>query len=548
MVSRSLLLLGVLVAVANSNPIAFRAEPSVPQGWNKLAEAAKDVSHTLKFSLYERNLDQLGVVALEVSNPNHEKYGQHLTHEEIEAMTAPAAEDIATVTAWLANFTDSVSVSKELITVKCTIAVAEQILSTTFSTLFNTETRQRTVRASDIFLPEAVAKVVLAVYGTHGLPLPPSRTQQAPSDMADVTPAVIESTYKISGVTITGSTKNRQAVAEFQGQTMANSDLVDFFQKYVPGAKTGDDKVYAFKGDPGTGGAGIEASLDIQYIMGVAPGLLTEFWYQKNFAFCDDLKAWTALILSDSNGPNVHSVSYGWQGDLSKLGCTAAQVTDIDAQFKKIAASGVSIIFASGDSGSGWDNQKLWPSWPASSPWITSVGATRFIGQQVGNAEMASDQFGSGGGFSFQFTAFKEQQASIATYLQNAPQLPTKGTWPPAGRGTPEVSALGEGYSVYANGQVTSVGGTSASTPAFAGIVSLLNEARLAQGKAPLGYLNPFIYANADVFTDITVGTDAIGRGGQQLAQGFNCTAGWDPATGMGTPIFPKLLAAALAA
>ena len=35
--------------------------------------------------------------------------------------------------------------------------------------------------------------------------------------------------------------------------------------------------------------------------------------------------------------------------------------------------------------------------------WVTSVGATRFVGQKVGGEEMAVDQFGSGGGFSKQF-------------------------------------------------------------------------------------------------------------------------------------------------
>ena len=37
---------------------------------------------------------------------------------------------------------------------------------------------------------------------------------------------------------------------------------------------------------------------------------------------------------------------------------------------------------------------------PASSPWVTAVGATRFVNQTIGMAEMATDQFGSGGGFS----------------------------------------------------------------------------------------------------------------------------------------------------
>ena len=97
-------------------------------------------------------------------------------------------------------------------------------------------------------------------------------------------------------------------------------------------------------------------------------------------------------------------------------------------------------------------------------------------------------------------------------------------------------------------GVVQSVGGTSASSPAFAGYVSLLNEARIKAGKPVLGFLNPFLYAHPDAFTDVTKGTNAIGRGTGPVPYGFEAAVGWDPATGLGTPLFDKLLQAALAA
>lgn len=194
---------------------------------------------------------------------------------------------------------------------------------------------------------------------------------------------------------------------------------------------------------------------------------------------------------------------------------------------------------------------QLWPSWPASSPYITAVGATRFVDHKVGNPEMATDQFGSGGGFSQQFdqTNAQWQADAVKHYVDNPPNdphYPPTGSFPPTGRATPDVSALGEGYQVVADGHVEAVGGTSASAPAFAGMVALLNEARAQKNKSPLGFLNPFLYQNADAFTDVTLGTNAIGRGNGPIKYGFNATAGWDPATGLGTPIFTKLLAAAL--
>lgn len=193
------------------------------------------------------------------------------------------------------------------------------------------------------------------------------------------------------------------------------------------------------------------------------------------------------------------------------------------------------------------DNVELNPSWPASSPWVTSVGATRFIDQTVGHGEMASDQFGSGGGFSSMFDAFKEQNDAVAHYLKIAKNLPPQGSFPPGGRATPDVSVLGEGFQVVGNGQVAPVGGTSASAPTFAGFVSLLNEARVKDGKPVMGYLNPFLYQNVDAFRDVTVGTNAIGRGTGPIEYGFSCAPGWDPATGLGTPNFEMLLRRAMA-
>lgn len=163
---------------------------------------------------------------------------------------------------------------------------------------------------------------------------------------------------------------------------------------------------------------------------------------------------------------------------------------------------------------------------------------------------MATDQFGSGGGFSSQFdqTNAVWQQAATAKYLKTVDQstLPPTGSYPPTGRGTPDVSALGEGYQVYVGGHPESVGGTSASSPAFASMVSLLNEARLNAGKKPMGFLNPFLYQNEEAFTDITLGSNKVGRGGNKLPYGWECSAGWDPATGLGTPLFSKLMAAAM--
>jgi len=156
-------------------------------------------------------------------------------------------------------------------------------------------------------------------------------------------------------VTPRGTDDNHQAVAEFQGQYMADADLVSFFKKYVTTYKEGsDDVVSKFVGDPDKQQGQTEASLDIQFIMGVNPGIKTEFWLYNSMDFCGDLANWTTTILADKSPPLIHSVSYGWQGDLAQLHCEPAKIKVVDDNFAKLAAKGISIVFASGDSGSGY--------------------------------------------------------------------------------------------------------------------------------------------------------------------------------------------------
>eukprot|EP00040_Diaphanoeca_grandis_P002109 m.20570 g.20570 ORF g.20570 m.20570 type:complete len:593 (+) comp12989_c0_seq1:25-1803(+) len=526
----------------------------------------RPASSTVEFTIAvkQNGMDEIKRIAGEVSNPASDKWGQFLTQAEINEITKPATSDVDAVTSWINTNGCSFETQHNMFTVECSVANAEKMLSTAFFTLTNNETDQTTVRSVSAYVvPANVESSVAAIFGVHGLPLPPSANIVSHSfksnagEPVKVTPDVIATTYMVKGV-MASAEKNVQAVAEFQGQYFSQVHLTEFFEKYLPSSPGHDSVVTAIHGKNMNSSVGVEAELDIQYIMGVSPGVSTEFWSQKNSDFCADLVSWTSLLLKDDSTPLVNSVSYGWQGSLAQIQCLKMEVTEIDAAFVKLAAKGIAVIFASGDSGSGFTQtgmkDKLWPSWPASSAWVTSVGATRFQGQDASQPEMASDQFGSGGGFSWDFNRSEAtwQEASVKAYFAADTTLPPSTVYNAMGRGTPDVSALGEGFQVLTgsgkHGFPESVGGTSASTPLFAGLVSLLNDARMAKGMKPLGYLNPWIYANADAFTDIVMGTNAIDRGGEKVKYGWECTAGWDAATGLGTPIFPKLLEAAMKA
>merc|ERR1712193_357118 len=132
------------------------------------------------------------------------------------------------------------------------------------------------------------------------------------------------------------------------------------------------------------------------------------------------------------------------------------------------------------------------------------------------------------------------QKSAVQAYMAKKPEIGNL-KYAAAGRASPDVSLLGEKFAVVTgSGQTVAVGGTSASTPTWGAIISLLNEECLSAsgGSKTLGFVNPLFYQNADAFNDITKGSNAIGN---NAASGWKCTSGWDAATGLGTPKFTNL-------
>lgn len=100
-----------------------------------------------------------------------------------------------------------------------------------------------------------------------------------------------------------------------------------------------------------------------------------------------------------------------------------------------------------------------------------------------------------------------------------------------------QISANGANYVISVNETFSLVYGTSASSPTFATIIAIINEQRHAQGKGPIGFINPALYNNPEVLTDITEGNNPNCN-----TDGFTAVAGWDPLTGLGTPNVPRML------
>jgi len=126
---------------------------------------------------------------------------------------------------------------------------------------------------------------------------------------------------------------------------------------------------------------------------------------------------------------------------------------------------------------------------PSACPYVTSVGATRFV-----EPEHAADF--SAGGFSDIYPRPPYQEEAVEAYLSKLGDR-WKGLYNPSGRGFPDVAAQGVRYHIVDKGFDTLISGTSASAPAFAGIIALLNDARRTAGQPPLGFLNPWLYGGA---------------------------------------------------
>merc|ERR1712190_663123 len=415
----------------------------------------------------------------------------------------------------------------------------EQLTAGKFQTFQHTDGRKIVRQTGGVRLPTALSEHVETFSGLHGFPLDAKPALVANTSATGVTPAVIEKVYGISSVTKSGK-QNIQAIGQFQGQYVSPTDLSKFCKSYDSGA---DCSIEKFIGKNTASQPGVESMLDTEYIEGLGKGVDTWVYSYPNFDFCADLLTWAGDVAGESQHPYVVSLSYGSQ----KIDfCDGSTTSRLSQDVQKLGAMVVTVVIASGDDGSGGisrqgsNNGKLSPSFPASIPYALAVGST-FFESGLSGEEQATTQFGSGGGFSYDYDMPSYQADAVKAYLAKSPLIGTK-SYASTGRASPDVSLLGEQFTVEDGGRALSVGGTSASTPSWGAIISLLNEDCLSAsgGSKTLGFVNPLLYANPSAFNDITKGNNAVG---ENAGNGWKCTEGWDAATGLGTPNFAKLQA-----
>jgi tripeptidyl-peptidase-1 len=273
-------------------------------------------------------------------------------------------------------------------------------------------------------------------------------------------------------------------------------------------------------------------------------------------------------------------MSYGFEEtnqcditDCNALGFpdSATYIARTDAEFMKDGVAGFTLLAASGDNGVEPNRECtfMYQDYPASSSYVTTVGATAVVRsdneQPIGpdappicknttcscSTSMTEEGamhnnaalFDTGGGFSHYNTRPQYQSYAVSQYMNSGVKFPDSQYWNNTNRGYPDVAACGANIAVFSKGKLATVAGTSASCPIWAGILTVLNDDRLASGKAPLGFANPLLYQmwqdDPTTFNDITVGTNGgkhyVGFGSCNKFD-FYATTGWDAVSGLGTP------------
>ncbi|KAJ8608175.1 hypothetical protein MRB53_039773 [Persea americana] len=551
------LLTGLVTALPTARKYAVKESMPVHQAWKTVDSVVEDGHQIrLRIGLAQPNLDVVQSKLYEVSDPEHENYGKHLSQADLKTLTRPHQSTYDKVLGWLAEHgIQTYDVEHDWITLTIPVSHAEQLLATKYE-MFEHVDGHRVLRTKEYSLPVDLHEHIdliqpttmlgsLHQHRSHIMPQPDLSTA-TPLNLQN-TPASLRKLYNIGSYTAK-SPKSAIGIASFLNQSAQYADFDQFINTYAP-----QEKGYTFKTVSINGGTerqdatdttdAVEANLDTQFAFSLAyPMPATQFSVGGMPPFKPDLVTPTdtnepyldfiQYLQSAASIPNTISVSYG--DDEQTVPLSYAQ--KVCSGFMQLGARGSSILISSGDFGvggggatspptncvsnDGKSKPMFLPAFPASCPWVTSVGATYL------NPEVAVFSFASGGGFSNYFSVPSYQASAVAGYKKYIPAAYTlAGLYNTSGRGYPDVAAQGDQFQVYVGGAVEPVSGTSASAPTFAGVIALVNDVLLSSGKPSLGFLNPFLYGKGKSgLNDILVGTN-YGCG----TPGFSCAPGWDP-------------------
>jgi len=320
------------------------------------------------------------------------------------------------------------------------------------------------------------------------------------------------------GTTLTGAGQSL-GLLEYVG-----TDLADLTTYYTNAHQTNNVPItlLSVDGTPTTCYASqdcddTEQTLDLTQALGMAPGLSSLVMYIGS----SDAALLNAMATAKPLNAQL-SASWVW-------GPSDPQ-TD-DPYFEEFAAQGQNYFNAAGDWGE-WSQTLLNEGaiYPADDVYVTSVGGTDLTTSSAGGPWSSETVWSdTGGGISPDDFAIPSWQVATAGGCSECSQNYRNG---------PDVAA-NSNFTFYVCADQTTCtaneyGGTSFAAPMWAGYMALVNQQAVANGGTALGFINPTLYSlglssgYSGDFHDISSGCQESG--------GFCATAGYDLATGWGSP------------
>ncbi|KAK5322492.1 hypothetical protein LTR93_005695 [Exophiala xenobiotica] len=591
MLSILLAVLAVVQSVVSSplNPrfdYAVKETNNVPPKWSIAGNPHPFHLLKLNIGLTPNNFDLLEQHLHEVSDPSHHRYGQHLSQQEVHDLISPSDETTESLQDWLSGHGIDPShlefnSARDWVTLTLPVAQIERLLDTKYS-VYQHEDGTKLVRTTSWSLPRSLHDHVTTIQPTTAfLRANPKGdtvlTVPTDIDLSELTAAAnssalnrvcnfggmttkcLQTLYNTVNYKVQAANNNSIGFTNYLGQVSNRSDARLYLQNFRPEAINSS---YALKQvsidhgavDNSTAGAGVEGNLDLETILGlVYPTPVTAYstggmppFNPDTFTDTNTNEPYLTWVLwmreqNPASLPKVISTSYG--DDEQTV--PRSYATQVCNQFAALGAQGISLFFSSGDYGVGANDSCIsndgkntttfLPAFPASCPYVTTVGGTMNYPEVV--AFDTRNGYASGSGFSNYFKRPSWQNTAVERYIDTIGDQ-FKGQYNCEGRAYPDLSAQSYRYIVFYNASVRSVDGTSCACPAIASIFSLVNDALVAKGKPPMGWLNPWLYKKGfAAFTDVVNGT-SVGCDGP----GFSAAAGWDVASGFGTPDFEKIL------
>ncbi len=532
----------------------------------------------LSIGLRPRNLATLTGYVQDMAHPKSANYHRYLNSAQVASLYAPSISAQDTVMQFLqsSGFTITHTYNHRLlITVSGTVAQVEQAFHVTLNDYQAADGHTFYANGTEPQVPANIAPLLQSISGlnnatrlTHPRMTPGSTPValatvqgQASSCPQNVAQNWLNSAYDISGLT-TSYRGQGQTVALYELATFQNSDISAYEACFAPGAHIPVQTIVTGQGTVPSDDGIAEVELDAELVTSVAPQLGTLKIYEAANDPANRLAEWAQIV---QDAPAVVSTSWGGCEQLSDPN----EISQENVFFTMAAAQGQTILASSGDSGSEGcmgqvaANSQLNAIDPAAQPFVTAVGGTSVIWNGTRNESTWNDQSGaSGGGISQYWTAPAWQTGPGVnnSYTTGTPCHATGGAFC---REIPDISLNADpvtGYAMYCaskavtfcngHGPWFTFGGTSAAAPVIAAMTALQNQYLLAHGSFNVGFLNPLLYqiaagGNASQnIHDITQGPSNDFQA--KNAGAYATTAGYDLATGLGSPDAAHLASAYL--